>query len=164
MIPYPLSTGLDCGDPMYSRFKCNNLTGQVSFVGLNLMYTFRVISISPSTQRFFLQRSQAKVLDNCDHKNRDIIQQFNATLPFEIISWCNADLGNFNVVELGWELPPEPNCNTSADCRGWPNSTCNPTEDGRKRCLCNKSFQWNASNFNCTQGECYVLVLGIILL
>ncbi|KAK9924642.1 hypothetical protein M0R45_032997 [Rubus argutus] len=160
-IPYPLSTRPDCGDPMYFSFNCNTLTGQVSFVGLK--DTFRVISISPSKQKIFLQGLQAKVSDNCDLRSRDRTQQLNSTSPFKIISWCIADLGNFisqgfsrgdpNVVELGWNPPLEPTCNTSADCGGWLNSTCNPAIDGRKRCLCNKSLQWSGTNLNCTQGN-----------
>ncbi|XP_028964563.2 G-type lectin S-receptor-like serine/threonine-protein kinase At4g03230 [Malus domestica] len=54
IIPYPLSTRLGCGDPLYFRFKCNYFTGQVSFVGLNDAL-FRVISINSSTRRFFIQ-------------------------------------------------------------------------------------------------------------
>ncbi|XP_062009544.1 G-type lectin S-receptor-like serine/threonine-protein kinase At4g03230 isoform X2 [Rosa rugosa] len=160
-IPYPLSTGLDCGDPMYFRFNCNTSTGQVSFMGLK--DTFRVISIRPSTQKFVLQGFPAKKVDHCDSRNRAKTLQLNPSFPFKMSSWCNADLGNFssevfssrvlNVVELGWEQPLEPACNTSVDCKGWPNSTCNPARDGMKRCLCNKSFQWNAFNFNCTQGS-----------
>ncbi|XP_050379933.1 uncharacterized protein LOC126797337 [Argentina anserina] len=153
MIPYPLSTGPDCGDRMYSRFKCNNLTGQVSFVGLK--DTFRVISIIPSTQIFLIQ-GIPRAVPKCDSRNRAKALQLNPSFPFKMSSWCSADLGNFssgarNVLELGWELSPEPACNTSADCKGWPNSTCNPTRDGTKRCLCNISFQWNASNFKCSQ-------------
>ncbi|KAM1218326.1 hypothetical protein ACFX2G_046533 [Malus domestica] len=83
IIPYPLSTRLDCGDPMYSRFKCN-VTGP-------------------------------------------------------------------NVVEMGWELPMEPTCTTSADCRDWAHSICNPARDGKKRCLCKTNFRWNDLELRCTQ-------------
>ncbi|XP_024180562.1 G-type lectin S-receptor-like serine/threonine-protein kinase At4g03230 isoform X2 [Rosa chinensis] len=152
MIPYPLSTGRDCGDPMYFRFICNTLTGQVSFVGLN--DTFRVISIEPSMQKFVLKWLPAKKVDECDSRYRAKTLELNASFPFKISSWgCDADLGDYYVVELGWKLPPEPACNTSADCKGWPNSTCKPARDGMKRCLCNKSFQWNVTYFNCTQGS-----------
>uniref|UniRef100_A0A2N9H967 Protein kinase domain-containing protein n=1 Tax=Fagus sylvatica TaxID=28930 RepID=A0A2N9H967_FAGSY len=33
MIPYPLSTSSNCGDPMYFSFYCNTTSGQVSFKG-----------------------------------------------------------------------------------------------------------------------------------
>ncbi|KAM5580824.1 hypothetical protein ABKV19_010169 [Rosa sericea] len=158
MIPYPLSTGLDCGDPMYLRFSCNTSTGQVGFKGLK--DTFRVIIIRPSTQKFVLQGLPAREVDNCDSRSRANTLQLYPSFPFNISSWCNADLGNFssevsssgflNVVELSWEPPLEPPCNTAADCKGWPNSTCNAPGHEMKRCLCNDSFQWNSSNFNCT--------------
>nr|XP_011460146.1 PREDICTED: G-type lectin S-receptor-like serine/threonine-protein kinase At4g03230 [Fragaria vesca subsp. vesca] len=161
MIPYPLSTGPDCGDPMYFHFNCNTLTGQVSFMEPN--DAFRVISITPSTQKFVLQGLPAKKLDSCDSRSRAKTLPLNPSSRFKISSWCNADLGNISsevlssgvldVVELSWDLPLEPACNTSEDCKGWPNSTCNiiPEKDATKRCRCNKSFQWNAYNFSCTQ-------------
>ncbi|KAM1112644.1 hypothetical protein EV1_045124 [Malus domestica] len=157
IIPYPLSTRLDCGDPMYSRFKCN-VTGQVNFVGLSK--TFRVVSINPSTQRFFIQGFQPKNVEECDRKNREANRQINPSFPFKVISLCNAYLGMFssvlssggpNVVEMGWELPMEPTCTTSADCRDWAHSICNPARDGKKRCLCKTNFRWNDLELRCTQ-------------
>ncbi|XP_016649450.1 PREDICTED: G-type lectin S-receptor-like serine/threonine-protein kinase At4g03230 isoform X2 [Prunus mume] len=156
IIPYPLSTGPDCGDPMYSRFKCSPITGQVSFVGPKGTF-FRVISINPSAQRFVIL---AKKVDNCDPINRVKSQQLNPPFPFNVTSWCNVHLGNFSsqvssggttAVELGWELPLEPTCTTSADCRGWPHSNCRPARDRKKRCLCNANYQWSGFNLNCTQ-------------
>ncbi|VVA35920.1 Hypothetical predicted protein [Prunus dulcis] len=152
IIPYPLSTGPDCGDPMYSRFNCSTIIGQLSFVGLTGTF-FRVISINPSTQRFVIQTK------NCDPMNRVQSQQLNLS-PFTVTRWCYVPLGNFssqvssggtNAVEIGWELPLEPACTISADCRGWPHSTCSPASDGKKRCLCNANYQWSGFNLNCTQ-------------
>ncbi|KAH0984201.1 hypothetical protein GBA52_011378 [Prunus armeniaca] len=157
IIPYPLSTGPECGDPMYFRFNCSTITGPVSFVGPNGTL-FRVISINPSTQRFVIQ---AKNVDNCDPINGVNRQQLNLPFPFNVIS-CYVPPGNFssqlssggtNAVEIGWKPPPEPTCTTSADCRGWPHSTCSPERDGKKRCLCNANYQWSGFNLNCTQGE-----------
>ncbi|CAL9013884.1 unnamed protein product [Prunus brigantina] len=142
VIPYPLSTGLDCGDPMYFRFNCNTSTGLVRFVGQNKTL-FRVISISPSTRRFVIRE---KDVDNCDPRNTSKSQQLNLSLPFKVINWCNA---NLDAVELGWEPLTEPSCTTSADCRDWPHSTCTPARDGKKKCLCNSNFQWNG--LNCTR-------------
>ncbi|KAJ1382708.1 S-locus glycoprotein domain [Sesbania bispinosa] len=34
-VPYPLSTGLSCGDPAYFKFSCNISTGQLSFHDTN---------------------------------------------------------------------------------------------------------------------------------
>ncbi|CAL2249591.1 unnamed protein product [Prunus armeniaca] len=155
IIPYPLSTGPECGDPMYFRFNCSTITGPVSFVGPNGTL-FRVISINPSTQRFVIQ---AKNVDNCDPINGVNRQQLNLPFPFNVIS-CYVPPGNFssqlssggtNAVEIGWKPPPEPTCTTSADCRGWPHSTCSPERDGKKRCLCNANYQWSGFNLNCTQ-------------
>ncbi|CAN6574357.1 unnamed protein product [Malus baccata var. baccata] len=160
IIPYPLSTRLGCGDPMYVSFKCNDSTGQVSFVGLNDTL-FRVISINSSTQRFFIQGFHTENVDNCDPRNRAVNWQINPSFPFKVISPCNADLGNFspevlssrgpNVVAMGWELPMEPTCTTPADCRDWPHSICNPARDGKKRCLCETNFRWNGLILRCTQ-------------
>ncbi|XP_021829961.1 G-type lectin S-receptor-like serine/threonine-protein kinase At4g03230 [Prunus avium] len=156
IIPYPLSTGPDCGDPMYSRFNCITTTGQVSFMGPKGTF-FRVISINASAQRFVIQ---AKNVDNCNPINRGKSQPLNPPFPFNVTSWCNVHLGNFssqvssrgtNAVELGWELPLEPTCTTSADCRGWPHSTCSPATDRKKRCLCNANYQWSGFNLHCTQ-------------
>ncbi|ONI18606.1 LOW QUALITY PROTEIN: hypothetical protein PRUPE_3G226200 [Prunus persica] len=77
-----------------------------------------------------------------------------------VTRWCYVHPGNFssqvssggtNAVELGWELPLEPACTISADCRGWPHSTCSPASDRKKRCLCNANYQWSGFNLNCTQ-------------
>ncbi|KAM1130889.1 hypothetical protein ACFX19_046185 [Malus domestica] len=158
IIPYPLSTRLGCGDSMYFRFKCNDSTGQVSFVGLDDTL-FRVISINSSTQRFFIQGFHTENVDNCDPRNRAANWQINPSFPFKVISPCNADLGNFssevlssrgpNVMAMGWELPMEPTCTTPADCRDWPHSICNPARDRKKRCLCKTNFRWDG--LNCTQ-------------
>ncbi|ONI18605.1 hypothetical protein PRUPE_3G226100 [Prunus persica] len=78
--PYPLSTGPDGDDPMYSHFNCSISIGQVSFVGPNGI-VFRVISINPSAQRFVIQ---AKNVDNCDPINRVKSQQLNPPFPFNV--------------------------------------------------------------------------------
>ncbi|KAM1358487.1 hypothetical protein TB2_045458 [Malus domestica] len=159
IIPYPLSTRLGCGDPLYFRFKCNYFTGQVSFVGPNDAL-FRVISINSSTQRFFIQGFHTENVDNSDPRNR-AAKQINPSFPFKVISPGNADPGNFSsevlssggpkVVEMGWELPMEPTCTTSADCRDWAHSICKRARDGKKRCLCETNFRWNDLLLRCTQ-------------
>ncbi|CAL9013906.1 unnamed protein product [Prunus brigantina] len=155
MIPYPLSIGLGCGDPLYLRFKCNASTGQVSFMGPSGNGNYRVISINSRTNFLII------TVDNCDPGKVGEYQELNQ-LPFRVIKWCQANVGNFSsedsssgspVVEMGWDPPLEPTCNTSADCWGWPHSTCNPAKDGKKRCHCNANFRWNGSNLNCTQVE-----------
>ncbi|RXH89905.1 hypothetical protein DVH24_032262, partial [Malus domestica] len=167
IIPYPLSTRLGCGDPLHFRFKCNYFTGQVSFVGPNDAL-FRVISINSSTQRIFIQGFHTENVDNSDPRNR-AAKQINPSFPFKVISPGNADPGNFSsevlssggpkVVEMGWELPMEPTCTTSADCRDWAHSICKRARDGKKRCLCETNFRWNDLLLRCTQGE--NIMLGI---
>ncbi|KAL6287460.1 hypothetical protein ACE6H2_011850 [Prunus campanulata] len=155
IIPYPLSTRSNCGDPMYSSFNCSAITGQVSFVGPYGTF-FTVISVNQRAKRFVIQ---TKNVDYCDI-NRGQSQQLNPQFPFSVTRWCYVHLGNFssqvssegtNAIELGWELPLEPTCTTSADCRGWLHSTCSPTRDRKKRCLCNANYQWSGFNLNCTQ-------------
>ena len=53
MISYPLSTGLNCSDLMYSNFECDTTTGQVQFKVPGGDY--RVSSIDPETLTFEIQ-------------------------------------------------------------------------------------------------------------
>ncbi|KAF8414024.1 hypothetical protein HHK36_002023 [Tetracentron sinense] len=56
-------------------------------------------------------------------------------------------------VEIRWEPPSEPMCNSSNNCGDWPNSTCklNMTVHRDKRCYCNENFRWDPIKVNCTQ-------------
>ncbi|GAU39219.1 hypothetical protein TSUD_270620 [Trifolium subterraneum] len=48
IVPYPLSTGSNCGDHKYFNFACNNATSQLSFkANNNISYT--VIRVEPNT-------------------------------------------------------------------------------------------------------------------
>ncbi|KMT10646.1 hypothetical protein BVRB_5g117630 [Beta vulgaris subsp. vulgaris] len=53
IIPYPLSTGGNCGNPSYSHFHCNKQTGQVHFSTPS--GNFRVNSIDPDNKLFSIQ-------------------------------------------------------------------------------------------------------------
>ena len=53
-------------------------------------------------------------------------------------------------IEIIWESPQQPSCNSSKDCKDWPNSTCNIAIDEKKRCLCKQSFLWDGTILNCT--------------
>lgn len=147
MIPYPPSTRPNCGDPMYLSFECNNSTGQLSFKSPT--GTYQVNGIYPSEQKFVIEVKHA---DNSDARNLEILW-LDQSLPFVNISFLK-DLGKINSnirgVEVSWKPPPEPMCNSPADCKDWPNSTCNATTDGNMRCLCLPNFVWDASNLNCT--------------
>lgn len=158
IVPYPLSFGERCGDPMYHNFQCNISSGQLSFKALG--GTYRVVRINPETQNFFIQIDDT---DGCKalSKNGKILE-LNQSYPFHVIRWCNADLGNFssdvsftdvNEAEIGWKPPSEPTCFSSVDCKDWPSSTCNATKGGLKKCLCAKDLHWNGLILNCTEGK-----------
>ncbi|XP_059450460.1 G-type lectin S-receptor-like serine/threonine-protein kinase At4g03230 [Corylus avellana] len=144
-IPYPLSTGPNCGDPMYFYFYCDNSTGQVSFKTPS--GTFRVVSIDPSTRKFVIQVKNARY----DINSKEILQ-LNESLPFNKTN----DSGNYNFEvkdeeKISWEPPKEPTCTLSTGCKDWPNSTCKVARDGQSRCLCTENYLWNGSNINCTK-------------
>ncbi|KAI5555772.1 hypothetical protein BDE02_19G106400 [Populus trichocarpa] len=156
VIPYPLSTGSNCGDPMYSSFHCNNFIGKLSFETHNGTYT--VTTINQDTRTFVIRE---KDVDDCNASTRGQIRKFNTSFPFKMNAskrWCDTVAGNFisNVssrglveIDIGWAPPPEPVCSSSSDCDDWPNSTCNVTGNGTARCLCNSNFLWDGMALNC---------------
>uniref|UniRef100_A0A2N9FQW7 Receptor-like serine/threonine-protein kinase n=1 Tax=Fagus sylvatica TaxID=28930 RepID=A0A2N9FQW7_FAGSY len=141
MIPYPLSTSSNCGDPMYFSFDCNTTSGQVSFKAPS--GTYRVTGIDPNTRMFLIQ---VKGGGN---------PWLNQSLPFNLTSPRNSSSKISSEVtddvEIVWEPPLEPICNLPADCKDWPYSTCKSARDGKRRCLCNISFQWDGTKLNCTK-------------
>ncbi|KAK7824320.1 g-type lectin s-receptor-like serine/threonine-protein kinase [Quercus suber] len=141
MIPYPLSTSSNCGDPMYFSFNCNTTSGQVSFKALS--GTYRVTSIDQNTSKFFIQVKDVGSL----RLNQSL--PFNPTTPRN--SSSNVSSRVTDDVEIVWEAPLEPLCNLSADCKDWPHSTCKSAIDGKRRCLCTKSFRWDGTKLSCTQ-------------
>ncbi|GMN64668.1 hypothetical protein TIFTF001_033729 [Ficus carica] len=161
MIPYPLSTRPDCGDPLYFSFRCdNNSTGRVSFKASSGEY--QVISIDQVTRKFVIQ---VQDLDNCEARNsRGKSLHLNQSLPFNVTNWCHAKDSHKGIVEIeiGWNLPPEPTCTSQANCTEWRHSTCTTAasdgkNDGKKRCLCNTNFQWDGVNLNCTGPQGHTL-------
>ncbi|XP_050248116.1 G-type lectin S-receptor-like serine/threonine-protein kinase At4g03230 isoform X6 [Quercus robur] len=158
MIPYPLSTSSNCGDPMYFSFNCNTTPGQVSFKAPS--GTYRVTSIDQNTAKFLIQVKDVGSL------------RLNQSLPFNQTNPRNSSsivLSRVtDDVEIVWEPPLEPICNLSTDCKDWPHSTCKSASDGKRRCLCTKSFQWDGANLSCTQvsspsekGMILLLIVGI---
>ncbi|XP_050248131.1 G-type lectin S-receptor-like serine/threonine-protein kinase At4g03230 isoform X19 [Quercus robur] len=157
-IPYPLSTSSNCGDPMYFSFNCNTTSGQVSFKAPS--GTYRVTSIDQNTAKFLIQVKDVGSL------------RLNQSLPFNQTNPRNSSsivLSRVtDDVEIVWEPPLEPICNLSTDCKDWPHSTCKSASDGKRRCLCTKSFQWDGANLSCTQvsspsekGMILLLIVGI---
>lgn len=164
-MPYPLSTGADCGDPAYSSFRCDNSTGQVRFRIPGGEY--RVTSIDPEKRKFVIDTRQSQNADNCNARNsRGSTLHLNQSLPFNVTNWCyaEAEMGNYtsqvssgdrtNEVEIAWEPPKlEPICISSANCKGLPHSTCKAAKEGNRRCLCDINFKWNGLTLNCTKGD-----------
>jgi hypothetical protein len=151
LIPYPLSTSPNCGDPMYFSFYCNTSSGQVSFKAPS--GTYRVATINPSTRKFVIQVKHADKLNARNSGGNPQLNQplpFNATMNFTFFSNFRSEVEA--EVEISWIPPQEPNCTLSKDCKDWPNSTCKITRDGKRRCLCNQNFRWNGSTLNCTEG------------
>ncbi|XP_028066289.1 uncharacterized protein LOC114269212 [Camellia sinensis] len=142
ILPYPLCTGQNCGDPMYNNFHCNKSTGQVEFQEPSGIY--RVTSINPDNLTFIIQLTDTvKNADICCSKNFRV----SPSVPYKVIgSSCNASLA----VEISWDPTPQPTCTLLEDCTDWPNSSCNTTEDGKRRCLCNANYHWHGLELNCT--------------
>ncbi|THG15949.1 hypothetical protein TEA_029908 [Camellia sinensis var. sinensis] len=149
ILPYPLCTGQNCGDPMYNNFHCNKSTGQVEFQEPSGIY--RVTSINPDNLTFIIQLTDTvKNADICCSKNFRV----SPSVPYKVIgSSCNASLA----VEISWDPTPQPTCTLLEDCTDWPNSSCNTTEDGKRRCLCNANYHWHGLELNCTSVLEYAL-------
>ncbi|KAK9000856.1 hypothetical protein V6N11_081339 [Hibiscus sabdariffa] len=159
LVPYPLSTGTKCGDPMYFSFFCDDNTHELSFMAPNGSYG--VITVNPDARTFFIQM-KAKEAYNCSamQSSASRILQFNQSSPFNVTGNCRGDVGNLTSdsslegtveVEISWKPPLEPICTSSADCKDWPHSTCNETGNGPRRCICDTAFHWDGSVLNCTQ-------------
>ncbi|XP_077244229.1 G-type lectin S-receptor-like serine/threonine-protein kinase At4g27290 isoform X4 [Tasmannia lanceolata] len=60
IIPYPLSTSPDCGDPTYHSFQCDINTGKLRFNELDGS-SYVVSSINPETRRFVIQLNDTSI-------------------------------------------------------------------------------------------------------
>lgn len=137
MIPYPLSTGPNCGDPMY-KFNCNS-TGQLNFMMPDGI-PYPVKMINEDARKFYIQTDGSY---SCSSP----YQNDKANFPFKIAA-CLPD----ELIEINWLPAPEPPCSEFIDCNNWPHSKCKATSEGRTRCLCDSNYKWNSSSINCTQG------------
>nr|GMD92394.1 wall-associated receptor kinase-like 20 [Ipomoea batatas] len=109
-VPYPLSTGPDCGDPSY-KVRCNN--GALVFDTLN--NTYPITSITPESQRLTISPSPL-IPDTCvtaDISTGGIY--LNSSLPFNITS-SNTIL-YLNCTEDLLESPL--NCTASSLCHAY---------------------------------------------
>jgi hypothetical protein len=159
IIPYPLSTGPNCGDKMYFSFHCDDSSGQLSFEIPGGAY-YSVTGIDEELQKFSIHVEDAdcKAIESMGNYTQRILYW-----PFHVIGRCDANRSNsrigssfedtgFAEVEIGWTDPSEPLCDSLDECNDWPHSTCSPARDGMKRCLCNKSFWWDPKTVNCISG------------
>ena len=55
-------------------------------------------------------------------------------------------------VEIAWEPPLEPICNSSANCNDWSHSSCKSARDGKRRCLCTFCYRWDGAMLKCRKG------------
>lgn len=101
-----LSTGPDCGDPIYSSSKCNTTIGQLYFRTLNNT-SYVVTSTNPETHIFVIKLED---VHECSAKIKD--SYLDPSLPF---SFTN----NNTILLLNCSMPVVPstlNCTTSGPC------------------------------------------------
>ncbi|GMN48027.1 hypothetical protein TIFTF001_017195 [Ficus carica] len=149
-VPYPLSTGRDCGDPMYFSFQCSKSMDNLTFKAPSGEY--QVISIDPHNRKFVIQ---VKDFDVCNARNIRGNLQLNKSSPFNVTNWCYTKNlpQRRGEIELVWDIPPEPTCTLQESCNDWPDSTCSIASDGKKRCRCNTNYMWNGVNLNCSSKQ-----------
>ncbi|KAI4334052.1 hypothetical protein L6164_018789 [Bauhinia variegata] len=139
IIPYPLSTGQNCGDPMYFRLNCSEETGQLNFMMGGR--TYPVTGIDSDEKKLSIKIEGSGYCDEGFQKDEPSL------LPFSVTDECIGE----DEIDISWRPPQEPPCNNSIDCKGWPHSTCHATTEGTQRCLCDTNYKWDDSNFTCTQ-------------
>lgn len=176
IIPYPLSTGPNCGDKMYFRFHCDDSISQLMFEAPDGAQ-YRVTGIDEELQKFSIDVGY--VYCTAIESMGNYMQQHNQSWPFHVIGRCDANRSNtilgssfegtrFAEVEIGWAKPSEPLCNSLDECNDWQHSTCSSATNGMKRCLCSKSFWWDPKTVSCIPASTkkrrsvYLVLLGVI--
>ncbi|ESW03779.1 hypothetical protein PHAVU_011G041400 [Phaseolus vulgaris] len=137
-IPYPLSTGPNCGDPLYNKFNCTKSTGKVSFMmpgGISYPVTW----IDEDTRVFFIQPDYNNSFDSSFNPRNSF------DFPFSVTKYTEG------VIQINWLPAPEPPCSKLIDCINWPNSTCRATGEGESRCYCDSNYIWNNTIMRCTR-------------
>ncbi|KAL2331780.1 hypothetical protein Fmac_019361 [Flemingia macrophylla] len=142
VIPYPLSTGPNCGDPMYHNFCCDKSTGNVSFL-MPEGVSYPVTSIDEDTREFVIVTNDPFSFSS---ENRIATPDF----PFDVIT---DPFSNNGVIKIQWQPAPEPPCSRLIDCKDWLHSSCRAASEGRNRCLCDSNYKWNITTMKCTQEE-----------
>ena len=145
MVPYPLSTGPSCGDPLYFNFSCNHSAGQLSFSTTTSSDTHKVTSMDVESRKFVIQVDPSITYCGSERSGNDETLQIR--FPFSVTNDCLDE----DEVEVTWQPPPEPICTESADCVGWEHSSCKAARVG-KSCLCDTNYRWDGVSLNCTKG------------
>ncbi|KAJ8747140.1 hypothetical protein K2173_001697 [Erythroxylum novogranatense] len=112
-VPYPLSTGIDCGDQLY---KIRYTAGNLRFDALNGA-SYSVTSINPLTQRIIIEPASL-ISDSCmsiDFHSQGL--QLNHSLPFNITS-VNTILF-LNCKKAALHLKPPMECRESSICHNY---------------------------------------------
>ncbi|XP_016446839.1 wall-associated receptor kinase-like 20 [Nicotiana tabacum] len=113
-VPYPLSTGPDCGDQFY-KIRCTST--QLLFDTLNNSYP--ITSISPETQRLTIQPSPF-LPNTCITQDISTIGvQLNSSLPFNITSSNTIVFLNCSETLLRSPL----NCSSASLCHAYVNGS-----------------------------------------
>lgn len=85
-VPYPLSTGPDCGDQSY-KIRCSSSNPQPQLFFDTLNNSYPISSISPETQRLTIQPSPFLSRNTCITQDISTVGvQLNNSLPFNITS------------------------------------------------------------------------------
>ncbi|XAR66241.1 Non-specific serine/threonine protein kinase [Bertholletia excelsa] len=113
-VPYPLSTGLDCGDQSY-KIRCDG--GALKFDTVN--NTYAITAITPSTQRFVIQPSSL-INNTCVTQDLSTLGiQMNDSLPFNITGSNTIMYLNCSQTLLNSPL----NCSSSSLCHVYINGS-----------------------------------------
>lgn len=128
-VPYPLSTGPNCGDPAY-KIRCD--AGTLRFDTLN--NTYAITSVSPENQRLVIR--PAEFINN----NRTCVTtdlptegvQLNTSLPFNVTSSNTILYLNCTNLLLGSPL----NCTSTSLCHSYINGSAEASACGNSNLCC----------------------------
>ncbi|XP_043689207.1 wall-associated receptor kinase-like 20 [Telopea speciosissima] len=126
-VPYPLSTGTNCGDQSY-KIRCT--AGSLWFDTLNS--TYPIESINPSTQRFVIRPASfaGNTCITTDFNSHGI--QLNSSLPFNVTSSNTIFYLNCSNALLGSPL----NCSSTSLCHTYINATSEAAACEQARLCC----------------------------
>ncbi|KDP24560.1 hypothetical protein JCGZ_25124 [Jatropha curcas] len=171
LVPYPLSTGPDCGDQNY-KIRCTSGTLWFDTLNESMLHLKPPIDCSPASICHAYTKDKAGACVNaplCCAFRTSGLQSSGYGIKVlgrecaAYQSFVNLDLKMVAVhkwpepgVEIEWVLPLEPVCKTPVDCKGLLYSKCltDPTKFGEKRCFCDAGFKWDPVNGLCQNVKC----------